>query len=158
MNFSDQTLDYLSRVRQEISRHERSILRLKDLESSLESILHETPEPLLPAAPSPLPSFRPEQKSSSDPLPPASPHSSFLTPTSRPTDAPESIGEIAIRILRSENRPFDLNEITERVGAEAHVPDSRDLKNAVRVALVRRKDQVIHEARGLYRFSSPHSS
>ncbi|MHB8543462.1 MAG: hypothetical protein ACYC9S_05605 [Leptospirales bacterium] len=153
MNFSDQTLEYLSRVRQEISRHERSILRLKQMESSLESILQEAPEPLPPSSPSPFPSLAPDRKDSRDPLPPPAPLSSFLTPTSRAPDSSESIGEMAIRILGSENRPFDLNEITERIRSEGVLPPSRDLKNAVRVALVRRKDHVLHEGRGLYRLA-----
>ena len=153
MNFSDQTLDYLSLVRQEISRHERSILRLKELESSLESLIREGPEIPSPP-PSPGPSSPPVTKTPPDLPPPPSPSPSFLTPISREASADGSIGDLAIRVLRSEDRSFDLNEIAERIRSEAKVPDSRDLKNAVRVALVRRKGHVLHEGRGLYRLAT----
>ncbi len=151
MNFSDQTLDYLSRVRQEISRLERSLLRLKELASSLESFLQDTE----PVHPSPPPLLSPLSASGPipEPVPSHRSSSSFLTPISRTNASEGSIGDLAIRILRSEDRPFDLNEIADRIRAEMKVPESRDLKNAVRVALVRRKGQVLHEGRGLYRFT-----
>lgn len=149
MDFSKRTIDYLSGLRREVSRLERELQKLKVLEHSLEQYLGD-------AASSPLP----------DPGP-------VLTPNLLQEDSPYAesrlswemngqkrsvedlpVGELAVRILASEDRSFDLNELAGRIREEFGDIRSADLKNAIRVSLIRRQDRVIREQRGVYRLKN----
>ena len=140
MDFSTQSIRFQEEIRKEISRLEHEILRLREMERLIGTFLESDTQPS--AAPFP----KPENL-----LPRSKP--AFLSPPSFQAHS-ASIGDEALRILSSDNRDFTLDEITDLLSSGSGAPNSRDLKNAVRVALVRRKDQVLHTGRGLYRFRS----
>ena len=138
MDFSTQSIRFQEEIRKEISRLEHEILRLREIERLIGTCLANDIQP------SSASFTKPENL-----LPRSTP--AFLSPPSFQSH-PASIGEEALRILRSDNRDFTLDEITALLSSGSGAPNSRDLKNAVRVALVRRKDQVLHTGRGQYRF------
>ncbi len=140
MDFSTQSIRFQEEIRKEISRLEHEILRLREMERLIGTFLESDTQPS--SAPFP----KPENL-----LPRSKP--AFLSPPSFQAHS-ASIGDEALRILSSDNRDFTLDEITDLLSSGSGAPNSRDLKNAVRVALVRRKDQVLHTGRGLYRFRS----
>ena len=143
MDFSIQSIRFQEEIRKEISRLEHEILRLREIERMIETYLESEPHP------SSSQFTKPEN------LAPRSTRS-FLSPPSFQSHS-TSIGDEALRILRSENREFTLDEITHLLSSGSVAPNSQDLKNAVRVALVRRKGQVLHTGRGLYRYRSTES-
>ncbi len=146
MDFSKRTIDYLSGLRQEIARLEGELLKLKVLERSLEQYLG---DPVSSPLPDPGPVSPPNLLHRDSPY--AEERLSLeMRGEKRPVQG-LPVGELAVRILASENRSFDLDELAGRMREEFGEIRSADLKNAIRVSLIRRQDSVIREKRGLYR-------
>ena len=61
-----------------------------------------------------------------------------------------SWGELALAALKSSPHPMSLDELVSRVSKMEGCPSSSDPRNAIRVALTRRKDAVRRESRGFY--------
>ncbi len=143
MAFSERTIDFLSGLRDEIVRLERDLVKLKKVREALEDFLSDDPPQDSPASPS------------SSFSPPDSPlfSSSLPATESIPLPSGRPIGEMALSLLESEDRPFGLDELAEKIRADLGegVSVSADLKNAIRVALLRRPHRVEREKRGLYR-------
>ena len=142
MAFSERTVEFLSGLREEIVRLEQDLKKLKTLQVALEDFLSDE-SPGTATDPSSLPPVIPPDTSLS--FPP----SRSLEP--RPLSSGPSIGQMAIAILESEDRPFNLEELAEKIRSGLGNEVSADLKNAVRVALLRRSHRVEREKRGLYR-------
>jgi hypothetical protein len=138
MAFSERTIDFLSGLREEIVRLERDLGKLKKVQAALEDFL--SPDP--PETPKP-------PRASPDPT--GEIPSSFLSPVSGSVSSSRPIGDLAIGILQSEDRPFGLDELAEKIRTDLGEQNSADLKNAIRVALLRRSHLVERERRGLYR-------
>lgn len=149
MDFSKRTLDYLSGLRQEVSRLERELQKLKVLERSLEQYLG---DPVSPSLPDPGPVLSPNLFQRDSPYAESPPSLEMQGDTRPVEDLP--VGELAVRILASENRSFELDELAGRIREEFGDIRSADLKNAIRVSLIRRQDRVIREKRGAYRLKN----
>jgi|YelNatPaOPRAMG01_1025707.scaffolds.fasta_scaffold17258_4 hypothetical protein len=149
MDFSKRTIDYLSGLRQEITRLERDILKLKVLERSLEQYLGDpVSSPLPDTGPVPPPNlFHKDAPYAENPV-------SLEKRGEKRSIRDLPVGELAVRILASENRSFDLDELAGRIREEFGEIRSADLKNAIRVSLIRRQDRVIREKRGVYRLKN----
>jgi len=61
-----------------------------------------------------------------------------------------SWGELALAALKSSPRPMSLDELVSTVSRMDGCPSSSDPRNAIRVALTRRKGDVKRESRGFY--------
>jgi len=61
-----------------------------------------------------------------------------------------SWGDLAVLALKSSPDPMSLDELVSRVSKMEGCPPSSDPRNAIRVALTRRKDDVRREGRGFY--------
>ena len=142
MAFSERSLTFLSGLREEISRLERDLHKLKKVREALEDYLSEEGSDTQTEPPFPSPEILPDGNRS---LPPS------REPENRPVSSGQTIGEMAIAILESEDRPFSLDELAGKIRSGLGEDVSADLKNAVRVALLRRSHRVERERRGLYR-------
>lgn len=142
-------MDYLSGLRQELSRLERELRKLKVLERSLEQYLEDA---VLSPLPDPGPVLSPNLLNRD------SPYAKSRLPLEMNGDQRSvedlPVGELAVRILASENRSFGLDELAGRIREEFGDIRSADLKNAIRVSLIRRQDRVIREQRGVYRLKN----
>ncbi|MHB8369531.1 MAG: hypothetical protein ACYDBP_07555 [Leptospirales bacterium] len=123
----------------------------------------------------PLPSSRSYVPSPEGPLPqapsPHSPSSGRLPFPSLPDPAPAEaflrddaggtgerkrafrpVGEVAEEILQGHSEGMSLDELYLAMKDLAEIAPSRDLKNAIRVALIRRRPQVVSPRRGWFRW------
>lgn len=66
------------------------------------------------------------------------------------SQASGSWGELALLALRSSPDPMSLDELVSLVSKMEGCPPSNDPRNAIRVALTRRKEDVRREGRGFY--------
>jgi ribosomal protein L29 len=135
MDFTIHSIRFQEEIRKEISRLEHELLRLKEIERQIGTYLVGD----IDAVSSDIATDRKDISKSA------------LSPQQTHSNRQGSIGDDALRILQTENRDFSLDELTDRLASVSGALESRDLKNAVRVALVRRKDQVLRTGRGLYR-------
>lgn len=144
MDFTIQSIRFQEEIRKEISRLEHELLRLKEIEHRIATYLIGNIDSASAGITADSNEIPKSPLSSSPPRP----------------NRQGSIGDDALRILRTENRDFSLDELTDRLASFSGAQESRDLKNAVRVALVRRKGQIFRTGRGLYRIrpSEPHPS
>jgi hypothetical protein len=142
MAFSERSLTFLSGLREEIVRLERDLQKLKKVREALEDYLSDERLDRATDPPFPSPEIPPDRTLSVQPARP---------PGNRPGSSGQAIGDMAIAILESEDRPFSLDELADKIRADLGEDVSADLKNAVRVALLRRSHRVARETRGRYR-------
>ncbi|BAM06782.1 hypothetical protein [Leptospirillum ferrooxidans] len=74
-------------------------------------------------------------------------------PSSDTSRASGSWGDLAILALKSSPNPLSLDELVSRISKMEGCPPSNDPRNAIRVALTRRKGDVRREGRGFYQLS-----
>ena len=65
------------------------------------------------------------------------------------------VGEVALELLKERPEGMSLDELYRIMVGRKDIPSSRDLKNAIRVALIRRKPQVVSPRRGWFRWERP---
>ena len=65
------------------------------------------------------------------------------------------VGEVALELLMERPEGMSLDELYRIMVGRKDIPSSRDLKNAIRVALIRRKPQVVSPRRGWFRWERP---
>ncbi|MGC8529675.1 MAG: hypothetical protein ACP5OP_05680 [Leptospirillia bacterium] len=64
------------------------------------------------------------------------------------------VGEVAEELLKERRDGMSLDELYRVMAGRTDIPASRDLKNAIRVSLIRRKPQVVSPRRGWFRWVS----
>lgn len=65
------------------------------------------------------------------------------------------VGEVALELLMERPEGMSLDELYRIMVGRKDIPSSRDLKNAIRVSLIRRKPQVVSPRRGWFRWERP---
>lgn len=73
--------------------------------------------------------------------------------SSEATRSSGSWGDLAVLALKSSPNPLSLDELVTRISKMEGCPPSNDPRNAIRVALTRRKGDVRREGRGFYQLS-----
>lgn len=174
MDYVEKTREFIADSKGEIRRLEREIDRIRETIVRLERYLDGGPflkenrpekfrederPPAPPEAdkdhrPSPMPLFRP-----------------FLLGSEKEGEQPEScgneaqraggekkklrpVGEVAEEMLRERQEGMSLDELYRVMVERTDIPFSRDLKNAIRVALIRRKPQIVSPRRGWFCWAS----
>ncbi len=176
MDYREKTREFIADSTAEIRRLEKEIDRIREIVVRLERYLDEAGPsgaipPGNPRTPVPSPPFRTVEKSelpSPSPDPSAHPEPS----TTRSEDQREGteeeieesregqiaggilrpVGEVAEEILKERPEGVSLDELYRIMVARRDIPSSRDLKNAIRVSLIRRKPQVVSPRRGWFRW------
>jgi hypothetical protein len=75
------------------------------------------------------------------------------SPSSDTSRASGSWGDLAVLALKSSPNPLSLDELVSRISKMEGCPPSNDPRNAIRVALTRRKGDVRREGRGFYQLT-----
>jgi len=151
MEYRSEALLFLERSREEIRRLEGEIRRLSEIIVRLETLTdsgeRRTPEKeppnqkerAIPAPSPPVPS----------PLPVAPPPEKGGDASTGPF---RPVGEVAEEILRKQDGPVSLEELYRQMKDRPDMAPSRDLKNAIRVSLIRRKPRILPDRRGWFRY------
>ena len=63
------------------------------------------------------------------------------------------VGEAAEAVLRQKGSPVSLDDLYRALSARPEIAPSKDLKNAIRVALIRRRPRVVSDRRGWFRYA-----
>ncbi len=142
MGYRERAQEFLDRSREERRRLEEEIRTIGEIIERLESLL--------------AGASRPEDDGAT------SPDSLSISPTlpfpERELPAAEGngripVGEAAEAYLRNKGEPASLDEIFRALSGRPEVAPSTDLKNAIRVALIRRRPRVVSERRGWFRYA-----
>ena len=142
MDYRVRAREFLERSREERRRLEAEIRTIGEIIGKLESLVEgESPfseETLIP------------QKVVSHPP-------SFPSPNSEVPSASDGgtipVGEAAEAVLRQKGGPVSLDDLYRALSARPEIAPSKDLKNAIRVALIRRRPRVVSDRRGWFRYA-----
>ncbi len=142
MGYRETAQEFLDRSREELRRLENEMALVNTVVHTLEKALEaeKAPEPAsIPPRPSPsrlFPQFSPS-------MPPEE---------SPPSGDRKPVGEIAEALLRERRAPMSLEELYQLMKGRRDILASSDLKNAIRVALIRRRPRIVSEKRGWFRY------
>ena len=137
MDYRKMALAFLERSKEEQRRLESEIRTIGDIIRRLESLVAGEPSPDAPPVVFSTPP---------DPIPPL------------PMEGHIPVGEAAEILLRERVVAMSLEELFRTLGGRADIAPSRDLKNAIRVALIRRRPRIVSERRGWFRFAGEAST
>ena len=176
MDYAGQVRKFIAESKEELGRLEEEIDRIREVVARLERFLQgreigERPnlwgDPPLKEE-TPLPTSRPSVFSPEGPLPQsASPPFSPSLPDPASTETllrdnaegggePKAVfrpvGEVAEEMLQRHPGGMSLDELYQAMKDFSEIAPSRDLKNAIRVALIRRRPQVVSPRRGWFRW------
>ena len=171
VDYVGKTRKFIDDSKDEVRRLEREIDRIREIVVRLERYLDETAQPgtirsEVPRTPSPPPFFwTPEKAEIPSPVPAVPPEPSIMKKEEamqRTEKVDESrkgriagsilrpVGEVAEEILKERTEGMSLDELYRIMLGRTDIPSSRDLKNAIRVSLIRRKPQVVSPRRGWF--------
>ena len=174
MDYREKTREFIADSTAEIRRLEKEIDRIREIVVRLERYLDEggrsgaiPPGISRPPAPSP-PIRAPEESAPFFSFPSLHPDPSTTRSEDQRQGKEEEIeesregqiaggilrpvGEVAEEILKERPEGMSLDELYRIMAARRDIPSSRDLKNAIRVSLIRRKPQVVSPRRGWFRW------
>ena len=153
---------FLVRSKEEVRRLENQIGRLDEIIARLEVVLGAEMdcEPILERvreeSPRTAPKSGPEPVSPASffPPPPPVPPSPVSPPEVllRKTQDLRPVGEIAEEILKERETSVSLEDLYQAMKDRPDLSPSLDLKNAIRVSLIRRKPRIVSERRGWFRY------
>ena len=175
MDYIGKAREFISDSTEEIRRLEREIDRIREIVVRLERYLDAanrlgnlappTPRNPPPSPPSWVP--RDSEDPPRFPGPPAEPLRNEDRRQEKVVDVDKDpddqiagnvlrpVGEVAEELLRDRPEGMSLDELYRIMVGRKDIPSSRDLKNAIRVALIRRKPQVVSPRRGWFRWERP---
>ena len=132
MDYRKMTLAFLERSKEEQRRLESEIRTIGDIIRRLEELVCGEP--------------------SSPDLPPVVPLTPSAPAPSLPVEGHVPVGEAAETLLRERGVAMSLEELYRALADRPDIAPSRDLKNAIRVALIRRRPRIVSERRGWFRY------
>ena len=149
MDFRMSAREFLGRSREELRRLEREMRAINEIIGGLEALLQDKTDR----------EFSGEGGSAaplSDPL--SSSPSPGTLPTKSAREGLIPVGEMAEALLREKGEAMSLEALYLAIKERPDVVSSRDLKNAIRVALIRRRPRIVSERRGWFRFAGEASA
>lgn len=175
MDYVGKAREFISDSTEEIRRLEREIDRIREIVVRLERYLDEANrlgnlEPPTPRNPPPSPPSWVPRDSENPPRFPGPPTEHLRNKEQRQGEAADvdknpddqiagsvlrPVGEVAEEILKERPEGMSLDELYRIMVGRADIPSSRDLKNAIRVSLIRRRPQVVSPRRGWFRWEDP---
>ena len=175
VDYEGKAREFISDSTEEIRRLEREIDRIREIVVRLERYLDEadrlgnleppTPRNPLPSPPSYVP--RDSENTPRFPGPPTEPlrnedrrQEKGVGVDKNPDDkiagsVLRPVGEVAEELLRARPEGMSLDELYRIMVGRGDIPSSRDLKNAIRVSLIRRRPQIVSPRRGWFRWEDP---
>ena len=142
MDYRVRAREFLERSREERRRLEAEIRTIGEIIGKLEALV-ESDRPASEENGTPRDI---ESHPSSSP----SPRQEVLAP---PDEGTIPVGEAAESVLREKGGPVSLDELYRALSARPEIAPSKDLKNAIRVALIRRRPRVVSDRRGWFRYA-----
>ena len=149
MDFRMSARQFLGRSREELWRLESEMRAVREIILRLEALLED----------------RKDQESSGEAgaaahpeAPPSPSPSSGTIPGKTGKEGLIPVGELAEALLREQGEPMSLEALFLAIKGRPEVLPSRDLKNAIRVALIRRRPRIVSERRGWFRFAGEAST
>ena len=149
MDFRMSARQFLGRSREELWRLESEMRAVREIILRLEALLED----------------RKDQESSGEAgaaahpeAPPSPSPSSGTIPGKTGKEGLIPVGELAEALLREKGGAMSLEALYLAIKGRPDVVFSRDLKNAIRVALIRRRPRVVSERRGWFRFAGEASA
>ncbi len=175
VDYAGKAREFISDSTEEIRRLEREIDRIREIVVRLERYLDEADrlgnlEPPIPRNPPPSPPSWVHRDSENTPRFPGPPTEPLRNEDRRqekgvgvdknPDDkiagsVLRPVGEVAEELLRARPEGMSLDELYRIMVGRGDIPSSRDLKNAIRVSLIRRRPQVVSPRRGWFRWEGP---
>ncbi|MCL5284529.1 MAG: hypothetical protein M1313_02050 [Nitrospirae bacterium] len=145
MDYRLRAQEFLGRSRMELERLASEMRTIGEIVRRLEALLEdenvqEVPRNPTPAAPPPAPPS------------PTGPSGPGIPPDNK-KDGLIPVGEVALALLRERGEAMSLDELFRAMEGRPDVAPSRDLKNAIRVALIRRRPLIVSERRGWFRYA-----
>ena len=148
MEYQREARLFLERSKDEVRRLEAQIRQLADIIVRIEALVHTPPDSRIPKEEGAASS--PEIVSSSilppSPSPPDEPRAMEPSPRIRP------VGEVAEEILKVRGEAVSLDDLYRTMKNRPDLSPSSDLKNAIRVSLIRRRPRILSERRGWFQY------
>lgn len=146
MDYRVRAREFLERSREERRRLEAEIRTIGEIIGKLEALVEsDRPSSEENGTPRDI-----ESHPSSSPSPRQAPRQEVLAP---PDEGTIPVGEAAESVLREKGGPVSLDELYRALSARPEIAPSKDLKNAIRVALIRRRPRVVSDRRGWFRYA-----
>ncbi len=149
MDFRMSARQFLGLSREELWRLESEMRAVREIILRLEALLED----------------RKDQESSGEAgtagppeAPPSPSPSSGTLPGKTGKEGLIPVGELAEALLREQGEAMSLEALFLAIKGRPEVLPSRDLKNAIRVALIRRRPRIVSERRGWFRFAGEAST
>lgn len=149
MDFRMSAREFLGRSREELRRLEREMQAIREIIVGLEALLQEKTD---------RESSGEEGAAAPSSAPPSPSPSSGSLPEKSPREGLTPVGELAEALLREKGEAMSLEALYLAIKGRPDVVSSRDLKNAIRVALIRRRPRIVSERRGWFRFAGDDSA
>ena len=149
MDFRMTAREFLGRSREEIRRLESEMQAIREIIGSLEALLQDKTG---------QESSGEEGSAAPFSAPPSPSPSSGMLPGKSAREGLIPVGELAEALLREKGEAMSLEALYLAIKGRPDVVFSRDLKNAIRVALIRRRPRVVSERRGWFRFAGEASA
>ncbi len=149
MDFRMSAREFLGRSREELRRLESEMQAIREIIGGLEALLQNKTD---------QESSGEEGSAAPFSAPPSPSPSSGMLPGKSAREGLIPVGELAEALLREKGEAMSLEALYLAIKGRPDVVFSRDLKNAIRVALIRRRPRVVSERRGWFRFAGEASA
>ena len=149
MDFRMSAREFLGRSREELRRLELEMQAIREIIVGLEALLQNKTD---------QESSGEEGSAAPFSAPPSPSPSSGMLPGKSSREGLVPVGELAEALLREKGEAMSLEALYLAIKGRPDVVFSRDLKNAIRVALIRRRPRVVSERRGWFRFAGEASA
>ena len=150
MEYQREARLFLERSKDEVRRLEAQIRQLADIIVRIEALVRTPPDSGVPKEEGAALVSSPEIVSSSilppSPSPPDEPRAMEPSPRIRP------VGEVAEEILKVRGEAVSLDDLYRTMKNRPDLSPSSDLKNAIRVSLIRRRPRILSERRGWFQY------
>jgi hypothetical protein len=150
MEYQREARLFLERSKEEVRRLEAQIRQLADIIVRIEALVRTPPESGVLKEEEPALVSSPDVVSSSTLPPSFSP--ADKPPAMDPSPMVRPVGEVAEEILKIRGEPVSLDDLYRTMKDRPDLSPSSDLKNAIRVSLVRRRPRILSERRGWFQY------